>query len=100
MITITVLIWLGQEFSITKLPDVAPSLITPSSSYSDGMTPKKGRVAEPGFVGVTQILEILVQSPFQSATIINDFTLFLCLQFIIPSMPQGLVTLSVPNNLK
>ncbi|GIS35402.1 MAG: hypothetical protein Ct9H90mP6_06590 [Gammaproteobacteria bacterium] len=42
----------GHEDSITRLPDASPDCLIPFSSYSSGLTPKNGNVAEPGFVGV------------------------------------------------
>ena len=35
-----------------RLPEFSPFRNEPSSSTSSGLTPKKGRVAEPGFTGV------------------------------------------------
>ncbi|MNI60720.1 hypothetical protein D3C73_1159520 [compost metagenome] len=45
----TVRIWPGQESRMIRLPSVGPSLISPSALTRAGCTPKKGRVAEPGF---------------------------------------------------
>jgi hypothetical protein len=42
----------GQESSSTRLPSQAPSSTTPLASTMAGFTPKKGRVAEPGFCGI------------------------------------------------
>ena len=42
----------GQESRMQRLPVASPSSSLPSPSTMAGLTPKKGRVAEPGFSGV------------------------------------------------
>ena len=42
----------GQEVEIHKFPSHSPNNSLPSLSTMIGLTPKKGRVAEPGLSGV------------------------------------------------
>ena len=46
-----------------RLPLASPSSVVPSASTKDGMTPKNGRVADPGFVGVTPAMGLIRTEP-------------------------------------
>ena len=55
---------LGQGLCITKFPSTLfPSNTFPSSSTSSGKTPKKGLVADPGFVSVTPGNGVIIIPP-------------------------------------
>jgi len=51
-----------------RFPEFSPSKTLPFSSTSSGLTPKNGKVAEPGLTGVTPAMERSKQIQFQSAT--------------------------------